>query len=90
MADTTQSRGFVRYHLTDDQPILVETVDGPLDLGSGWLVVSEVEHRAFVELLATLKNCLSWHDFADDLHQPIEVRAAYMRACATLAKAEGR
>lgn len=41
------------------------------------------------DLLAALKDCLGWHDFADDLHKPIEVRAAYMRARAAIAKAEG-
>jgi hypothetical protein len=27
-----------------------------------------------------LRDCLGWHDYADDLHKPVEVRAAYMRA----------
>lgn len=39
------------------------------------------------DLYEALKDCLSWHDFADDLHKPIEVRAAYMRARAALSKA---
>lgn len=41
------------------------------------------------ELLAALRDCLGWHDFADDLHKPIEVRAAYMRARSAIAKATG-
>ena len=39
------------------------------------------------DLLEALKDVLSWHDFADDMHRPVEVRAAYMRARAALAKA---
>lgn len=35
-----------------------------------------------------LRDCLSWHDYADDLHKPIEVRAAYMRARALLKEAD--
>jgi hypothetical protein len=27
-----------------------------------------------------MRDCLGWHDYADDLHKPVEVRAAYMRA----------
>jgi hypothetical protein len=38
-------------------------------------------------LRAALRDCLSWHDFSNDMHKPIEVRAAYMRARAAL---EGR
>lgn len=39
------------------------------------------------DLAGALKDVLSWHDFADDMHRPVEVRAAYMRARAALAKA---
>jgi Lar family restriction alleviation protein len=35
-------------------------------------------------LREALRDCLGWHDFADDLTKPIEVRAAYMRARAAL------
>ena len=35
-------------------------------------------------LRAALKECLGWHDYADDMYKPIEVRAAYMRARAAL------
>jgi len=38
------------------------------------------------DLAEALKDVLSWHDFADDMHKPVEVRAAYMRARAALAK----
>jgi len=39
------------------------------------------------DLAEALKDVLSWHDFADDMHKPVEVRAAYMRARAALARA---
>ena len=35
-------------------------------------------------LRAALRDCLSWHDYSNDMHKPIEVRAAYMRARAAL------
>ncbi len=41
------------------------------------------------DLLAALEDCLSWHDFSDDLTKPIEVRAPYMRARSAIAKAKG-
>ena len=41
------------------------------------------------DMLEALTDCLGWHDFADDLHKPIEVRAAYMRARAAISKATG-
>lgn len=41
------------------------------------------------DLLEALTDCLGWHDFADDAHKPVEVRAAYMRARAAIAKALG-
>jgi hypothetical protein len=31
-------------------------------------------------LKEAMRDCLGWHDYADDLHKPVEVRAAYMRA----------
>lgn len=37
-------------------------------------------------LREALKEVLSWHDYTDDMHKPVEVRAAYMRARATLAQ----
>jgi len=40
------------------------------------------------KLRAALEDCLSWHDYSNDMHKPIEVRAAYMRARAALE--EGR
>lgn len=36
------------------------------------------------KLRVALKECLGWHDYADDMYKPIEVRAAYMRARAAL------
>lgn len=44
--------------------------------------IAEIER-----LRAALRECLSWHDYSNDMHKPIEVRAAYMRARAAL---EGR
>jgi len=41
------------------------------------------------DMLAAIEDVLSWHDFSDDMHKPIEVRAAYMRARAAIAKAKG-
>jgi len=41
------------------------------------------------ELLEALEDVLGWHDDADNLYKPIEVRAAYMRARAAIAKAKG-
>jgi len=38
-------------------------------------------------LREALKEVLSWHDYTDDMHKPVEVRAAYMRARAALARA---
>ena len=38
-------------------------------------------------LRAALHDVLGWHDYSNDMHKPIEVRAAYMRARAAL---EGR
>jgi hypothetical protein len=35
-----------------------------------------------------LRDCLGWHDYADDLHKPAEVRAAYMRARKMLKEAD--
>jgi len=35
-------------------------------------------------LRAALREVLSWHDYSNDMHKPIEVRAAYMRARAAL------
>ena len=40
-----------------------------------------------VRLRAALHDVLGWHDYSNDMHKPIEVRAAYMRARAAL---EGR
>lgn len=38
-----------------------------------------------IERLRTaLQECLGWHDYSNDMHKPIEVRAAYMRARALL------
>ena len=37
-----------------------------------------------MRLRAALRDCLSWHDYSNDMHKPIEVRAAYMRARAAL------
>ena len=36
------------------------------------------------KLRAALRDCLGWHDYSNDMHKPIEVRAAYMRARAAL------
>ena len=41
------------------------------------------------DLLEALEGVLSWHDDADNLHKPLEVRAAYMRARAAIARAKG-
>ena len=41
------------------------------------------------ELLEALEGILSWRDDADNLHKPLEVRAAYMRARAAIARAKG-
>lgn len=41
------------------------------------------------ELVEALREVIGWHDDADNLHKPIEVRAAYMRARALLAKIDG-
>lgn len=35
-------------------------------------------------LRAALREILGWHDYSNDMHKPIEVRAAYMRARAAL------
>ena len=35
-------------------------------------------------LRAALHDVLGWHDYSNDMHKPIEVRAAYMRARAAL------
>jgi len=40
-----------------------------------------------MRLRAALHDVLGWHDYSNDMHKPIEVRAAYMRARAAL---EGR
>ena len=42
------------------------------------------ERTESMRLRAALKECLGWHDYADDMYKPIEVRAAYMRARAAL------
>ena len=45
------------------------------------------EQAAEIERLrAALHDVLGWHDYSNDMHKPIEVRAAYMRARAALAK----
>lgn len=36
------------------------------------------------KLREALRDCLGWHDYSNDMHKPIEVRAAYMRARAAL------
>jgi hypothetical protein len=41
------------------------------------------------ELAEALRELLGWHDDADNLHKPIEVRAAYIRARALLARIDG-
>ena len=41
-----------------------------------------------MKLRAALREILGWHDYSNDMHKPIEVRAAYMRARAALE--EGR
>lgn len=41
------------------------------------------------ELLEALEDLLGWRDDSNNLHKPIEVRAAYMRARAAIAKARG-
>ena len=46
------------------------------------------ERTESMRLRAALRDCLSWHDYSNDMHKPIEVRAAYMRARAALE--EGR
>jgi hypothetical protein len=40
------------------------------------------------KLRAALEDCLSWHDYSNDMHKPIEVRAAYMRARAALSASQ--
>lgn len=42
------------------------------------------------DLLSALVEVLGWNDDADNPHKPIEVRAAYMRAHAAIAKANGK
>ena len=43
------------------------------------------EQAAEIERLrAALREILGWHDYSNDMHKPIEVRAAYMRARAAL------
>ena len=37
-----------------------------------------------IKLRAALHDVLGWHDYSNDMHKPIEVRAAYMRARAAL------
>ena len=37
-----------------------------------------------MKLRAALHDVLGWHDYSNDMHKPIEVRAAYMRARAAL------
>lgn len=41
------------------------------------------------ELVDALREVLGWHDDADNLHKPIEVRAAYMRARALVTRIDG-
>lgn len=41
-------------------------------------------HARIERLEAALREVLSWHDYSNDMHKPIEVRAAYMRARAAL------
>ena len=42
------------------------------------------ERTENMRLRAVLRECLSWHDYSNDMHKPIEVRATYMRARAAL------
>ena len=42
------------------------------------------ERTENMRLRAALREILGWHDYSNDMHKPIEVRAAYMRARAAL------
>jgi len=46
-------------------------------------------HEVNQDLVEALEECLGWHDFSNDMHKPIEVRAAYMRAREIITKARG-
>jgi hypothetical protein len=63
---------------------------GPANVANYCTLADASLIAAAPDLFEALRDCLGWHDFADDLHKPIEVRAAYMRARAALAKALGR
>ncbi len=49
---------------------------------------NDMLHEENTRLRAALHDVLGWHDYSNDMHKPIEVRAAYMRARAALE--EGR
>jgi hypothetical protein len=50
--------------------------------------VIEDQRRRIKALEEALRDCLGWHDYADDLHKPVEVRAAYVRARKLLKEAD--
>ncbi len=71
-------------------------VKGYIDCGGdqvAWCCSGSYEDARLIaaapELVEALREVLGWHDDADNLHKPIEVRAAYMRARALLAKIDG-
>lgn len=72
--------------------VAIVTRPGPAERMAGAVDHSANNARliaAAPDLYEALKDVLSWHDFADDMHKPIEVRAAYMRARAALTRAGG-
>jgi hypothetical protein len=63
----------------------LEAVNRSLSTAVSELMAELSKADAEVERLrAALRECLSWHDYSNDMHKPIEVRATYMRARAAL------
>lgn len=39
-----------RFHFTNDAPVTVQTSDGSVEIGAGWLAISEAEYAALLRL----------------------------------------
>ena len=55
-----------------------------MEVPGEWLPPVTEAAAEIEKLRAALRDCLGWHDYSNDMHKPIEVRAAYMRARAAL------